>query len=191
MNELVFDIETKNSFADVGGRDNLKKLEVSVIGAYSYKEDEYFFFTENELSVFGELARQADILVGFSSKRFDVPILEKYFNFNIAALPHFDILEEIEGALGRRVGLDILARANLPGAEGKSASGMDAIAFYRRGEMDKLKEYCLQDVKVTKDVFDLIRSQGYLWIPQKYQAQMIKLPIVYKEKESPAQSKLI
>ena len=191
MNELVFDIETKNSFADVGGRDNLKALEVSVIGAYSYKEDRYFFFTESELPAFGELARGADVLVGFSSRRFDVPILEKYFNFNIAALSQFDILEEIEGAMGKRISLDLLARANLPGAEGKSASGMDAIAFYRRGEMEKLKEYCLQDVKVTKNVFDLIRSQGYLWIPQKYQAQMIKLPIVYKEKEAPAQSRLI
>ena len=87
--------------------------------------------------------------------------------------------------------LDLLAKANLPGAEGKTANGMDAITFYRRGEMDKLKEYCLQDVKVTKDVFDLIRSQGYLWIPQKYQAQMIKLPIAYKEKEAPAQTRLI
>ena len=35
MDQIVFDIETKNSFADVGGEANLKKLDVSVVGVYS------------------------------------------------------------------------------------------------------------------------------------------------------------
>ena len=190
MDKLVFDIETKNTFDDVGGRDHLKDIEVSIVCAYSYDQDKYFSFFENELEAFGEMARRS-LLVGFSSKRFDALILEKHYAFNISALPHFDILDEIENSLGRRVSLDVLAKANLGDGGGKTASGLDAVRFYREGQLDLLKEYCLQDVKVTKEVFDLIRKQGYLWIPQKYQAQMIKLPIVYVEKEAPAQSRLI
>lgn len=191
MDKIIFDIETKNSFADVGGRDNLKALEASLIGAYSYNEDKYFTFEEHELNNFGELARAAGLLVTFSGKRFDVPVLEKYYKFNMGALPHFDILDEIENALGRRVSLNVLAEANLGIGRGKSGNGLDAIEYYRRGEMDKLKEYCTQDVKVTKEIFDLIRSQGYLWIPQRNIPEMTKLPITYKEPEAPPQSRLI
>lgn len=187
MEKIVFDIETKNSFADVGGQEHLKKLEVSVVGAYSYAEDHYYCFNEHELKKFGELAQHADMLIGFYSKKFDVPVLEKYFPFNIGAIAHYDILEEIEKVLGRRIGLGVLAEANL--GIGKTAHGMEAIDFYRRGEIERLKEYCLQDVKITKEIFDLIARQGYLWIPERGIPQMTKLAISYIEKE-PTHAKL-
>lgn len=176
---IVFDIETKNSFADVGGEKNVKKLEVSVVGVYSYEQNQYFIFDENEFSQINDLFKKARLLIGFSSKHFDVPVLEKYLPFNLSAIPHFDILEEIEKKLGRRIGLNILAQANV--GSGKNGSGLDAIDFYRKGEMEKLKNYCLQDVKLTKEIFDLIKVQKYLWIPQKNVPQMIKLEIIFDE----------
>lgn len=191
MDKIVFDIETKNSFADVGGRDNLKALDASLIGAYSYGQDKYFTFEEHEFVDFGELARTAGLLITFSGRRFDVPVLEKYYKFNINALPHFDILDEIENALGRRVSLNMLAEANLGIGKGKTGNGLDAIEYYKRNEIDKLKEYCTQDVKVTKEIFDLIKKQSYLWIPQRNTPEMVKLAITYKEPEAPTQSKLI
>lgn len=181
-NRIVFDIETKNSFADVGGDQNVEKLDVSVVGAYSYDEDKYFIFDENELDKMAGLFKKAGLLIGFSSKRFDVPVLNKYFDFNLAAISHFDILEEIEKSFGRRVGLGVLAEANL--GIGKTGHGLEAIELYRRGEMDKLKSYCLQDVKITKEIFDLVRNQGYIWIPQRDNPQMVKLPLVFKEENS-------
>lgn len=182
MDKIVFDIETKNSFADVGGDANVHKLDASVIGAYSYERDEYFCFEENEFGKFEELARNAKLLVGFCSKRFDIPVLKKYFKLDLAAIPHFDILEEIEKTLGRRIGLGVLAEANL--GVGKTGKGLEAIDLYRNGEIQKLKDYCVQDVRITKGVFDLIKTQKYLWIPQKYQVQMTKLPIEHIEEES-------
>ena len=183
QDKIVFDIETKNSFSDVGGDSNVHKLEVSVVGAYSYLEDRYFCFDENGLEKLGELLKRAKLLVGFSSKRFDVPVLLKYLNFNLTAVPHFDILEEIEKIFGRRVSLGSLAEANLN--IGKTGHGLEAIELYKKGEIEKLKNYCLQDVKITKEIFDLIRNQGYLWVPRRDQPQMAKVAIEYKEVESP------
>jgi len=183
MDKIVFDIETKNTFADVGGQDNLRALDVSVVGAYSYNQDRYFCFDENEFDKLGEFLKQAGLLIGFYSKHFDIPVLEKYFDFKVAAIPHFDILEEIEKAFGRRIGLGMLAQANL--GVGKSGTGLEAIDMYRNGEIEKLKSYCLQDVKITKEIFDRITDQGYLWIPQRDLPQMIKLPITYQESISP------
>ncbi|MCP6720148.1 MAG: ribonuclease H-like domain-containing protein [Patescibacteria group bacterium] len=184
MNDkIVFDIETKNLFSDVGGEENIDKLDVSVVGVYSYDKDEYVCFDEQELDKLGEMLKNAGLLIGFWSKHFDVPVLEKYFKFNLSAIPHFDILEEIQKEFGRRISLGLLAEANLN--IGKTGHGLEAIEMYRKGEIEKLKSYCLQDVKVTKEIFDLIKNQGYLWIPQRDVPQMIKLPLTYKEEISP------
>jgi len=183
MDKIVFDIETKNSFADVGGDRNTEKLDVSVVGAYSYDEDKYYCFEESEFDELAKMLQNAGLLVGFSSKRFDVPVLNKYFPFNLAAIPHYDILEEIEKSFGRRISLDLLGEANL-GIK-KTGHGLDAIDWYRNGEMEKLKEYCKQDVKITKEIFDLIKKQRYLWIPQRHNHEMAKVELEYKEKEQP------
>ncbi len=183
MDKLVIDIETKNTFEDVGGREGLKNLEVSVVGVYSYDKNEYIAFDENEMTALGELLQRSHLIVTFAGARFDVPVLEKYFPFNINAIKHFDILEEVEGKLGRRIGLGILAEANL--GVGKTGHGLDAIEFYRNGEMEKLKSYCLNDVKITKDLYELIKKQGYLWIPERNTSQMTKLMLPYEEEEAP------
>ena len=94
----------------------------------------------------------------------------------------------MEKNFGRRIGLGALAEANL--GIGKTGKGLEAIDLYRNGEIAKLKSYCLQDVKITKEIYELIKNRGYLLIPQRNLPQMIKLPISYKE-ELPAQASLI
>lgn len=176
MDQIVFDIETKNSFADVGGEENLKKLDVSVVGVYSYKNNAYSCFDENELEKVKEVFRQSDLLIGFAVKRFDLPVLEKYFSskgdFDFCNIPCLDILEEIEQSLGHRVKLDDLAKANL--GIGKNAASLEAIEFYRNGEIEKLKDYCLNDVKITKELYEMLKNQGYLWIPKRFSGKMLK-----------------
>lgn len=174
---LVFDIETKDTFEDVNS--HIPEFEVSVVGVYSYKNDAYTCFDEHELDKLGEMLQQAYLIVGFASKRFDLPILQKYFRFNLSSIPHYDILEEVEKHYGRRVGLGVIAEANL--GCGKSGHGLKAVEFYKKGEMEKLKAYCLDDVRLTKDLYELIKNQGYLWIPQRDVPQMSKVMFNYKE----------
>ncbi len=186
MDKLVFDIETKNTFADVGGEAFIKNLNASVVGVYSYDKDAYFCFEESEFGRLGEMFQRAALLIGFSINRFDIPVLAKYFKFNLKAIANVDILEEIEKPLGRRVGLNDLAMANV--GAGKTRHSLEAITLYREGKMKELKEYCLNDVKITKDVYDLAVNQGYLWIPQRNTPQMIKLEIDLKREIVPQPS---
>jgi DEAD/DEAH box helicase domain-containing protein len=182
MNKIVFDIETKDAFQSIGGKNNLDILEVSVVAIYSYETGEYQVFEEHEMDKLGLILQQANPLIGFSSKRFDVPVLEKYYNFKLSAVPHFDIFEEIYGKLGRRIGLGPLAEANL--GEGKSSNGLEAVKMYERGDIEDLKKYCIQDVRVTKGVFDLILDRGHLWVPKKGLPDMDKVEIKYEEPET-------
>ena len=90
MDKIVLDIETKNSFADVGGQENLTKLDISFVGVYSYNKNEYLSFFENELDKLAPILQNAGLIIGFSSNRFDLPILNKYYNFN----PSWSALDE-------------------------------------------------------------------------------------------------
>ena len=171
---LVIDIETKNTFADVG-RDNFDALEVSLVGLYSYKQNKFFHSWEEEMDKLGKFLSTAEQIIGFSISRFDLPVLKKHFDFDLFSISRFDILDEIELLLGRRVGLDILAKANL--GFGKNGHSLEASGLYRDGKMEELKNYCLNDVKITKELYELIQKQGYLLIPQKNSEETVRLEI--------------
>ena len=176
---LVIDIETKNSFADVGGQQNLKDLDCSLIGLYSYNFDKYMAFRDHQIHEVGPILQNAGLVIGFSINHFDLPVLNKYYNFNLMSLPKIDLLDEIETAYGRRISLDLLAKANL--GYGKTGHGLDAIEYYKKGDWETLEKYCLQDVKVTKDLYELAKKQKYLMIPQKWSDKMEKVDLDIKD----------
>lgn len=165
-NIIVFDIETQRSFDEVGGRDRLDKLGISVLGAYLYKTDEYRAFEERELGKFEELLGSRPLLVGFNSKRFDCAVLQPYIRFDLWKLPQLDILEEIIKAVGHRVKLDSIAQATL--RTNKSGSGLDALRFWREGKLEELKKYCLDDVRITRDIYEFGAEHGELFFMSKY-----------------------
>ena len=112
MDTLVFDIETQNFFTDPNvGRDNFNALKISVVCAYSYAEDNYFSFEEHEMPAAADLFGRAERLVGFSSNRYDIPVLNHYFQRlrlpieNLWKKERIDLLEEIELATGERISL--------------------------------------------------------------------------------------
>jgi DEAD/DEAH box helicase domain-containing protein len=180
MDKLVIDIETKNTFQDVGGYHNLLKLDISFVGVYSYKQDAYLSFFEDELNKLAPVLQGAGLIIGFSSNRFDIPILNKYFNFNVKAIESLDILDDIEEKLGHRVSLDQIAQTNLN--IGKTGHGLDAIKYYNEGRFEDLKKYCLNDVKITKDLYDLGKRQGHLLVPTDYGREIVKVEFDWQEK---------
>lgn len=173
--KIVFDIETKDTFADVGGNEHVEKLSASLLCLYSYNKDSFICYREGNFEDAAKIFQEAGLIIGFSSNRFDVPVMNKYFKFNLKAIPSLDLLEAVERSFGRRVGLDILARTNL--GIGKTNKSLDAIRFYRDGDWDSLERYCTQDVRVTRDLYDLIKKQGYLMIPDRLTENLYKVPL--------------
>lgn len=173
MDTLVFDIETKNFFTDPGvGWNNFEALQISAVGIYSYRWDKYFCFDEFELDKVAELFDVSSLLVGFSINRYDIPVLNAHFQkiegispIDLWEKSRLDILEEIELAIGERISLDKLSRANL--GIGKERKSYEAITLYKNGEIDELKKYCLQDVRLTKEIYDLYRQNHQLLVPDR------------------------
>lgn len=151
-NHLVLDIETQNLFSDVGGKENLHKLLLSVAGVYSYADESFLTFTEKEMPEFENLLRKTDLIIGFNINYFDMPVLKKYLSVDVSKIPTFDIMDEIINRMGHRVSLDDLVSSTL--GENKSASGLLAVEYWKQGKMDELKKYCLDDVRLTRDLYE-------------------------------------
>ncbi|MDD3614123.1 MAG: ribonuclease H-like domain-containing protein [Candidatus Pacebacteria bacterium] len=187
LDKLVLDIETKNSFADVGGKQNLHLLQVSLIGAYSYKRDEYFAFEEKDFALFEKLLKETGAIIGFSIYNFDLPLISRLLNYDFSKHVILDILKEIEQKRGHRIGLNELAQANI--GSGKNGNGLEAIELYKNQEIEKLKTYCLNDVKITKELYELILKQGYLIIPSHFHAP-VKVPFEWSKMQEQMEEQL-
>ncbi len=173
--EVVFDIETKNTFQDVGAY-NPALLQVSVVGAYFYETDTFETFLEEDLPKFWSLLERSDRIIGYNSDGFDFPCLQSYYPGDVKRFPSLDLLAEIQKSLGFRIKLDDVAQATL--GMGKSGHGLQAVEFWKKGEMQKLKDYCLQDVKVTRDVYEhALEHKEVRYTDRMGQVQTIALPI--------------
>lgn len=158
QNEIVLDIETKKSFQEVGGKGNMHLLGVSVVGTYSYEDDTFRAFVESEFSELEHLLRSAVRVIGFNSKHFDFPVLQPHIAFNLREVLHLDLMEDVEQHLGFRVSLDNLAHTSLGAA--KSAHGMQAIEWWREGNVEAIKKYCIDDVRITRDLYEYGKKHG-------------------------------
>jgi len=83
------------------------------------------------------------------------------------------MLQDIYSRLGYRLSLDHLMKETLDRA--KTADGIQAVEWFKRGEMDKLLQYCREDVKGTRDLFLFGVTNGHLIYRNKQINKRVKL----------------
>ncbi|MBI5367497.1 MAG: ribonuclease H-like domain-containing protein [Planctomycetes bacterium] len=160
---LVFDLETQNSFDDVGGRGNIEALRMSIGCTYEPDRDRQQVYTEAQVGDLVEALFAAELVVGFNVKHFDFRVLAGHLKRDYTKIRCLDLLEDLHRRLGFRVKLDAVASATL--GQVKSGHGLMAIEWFRKGELDKLISYCQDDVKITWRVYQFGRDHGHVLIP--------------------------
>ena len=185
MRRIVFDIETRNIFQDVGSTDP-RKLDIAIVGVYDAEADAYKTYLQEELRELWPVLERADMLVGFYSEHFDLPLLNKYYPGDLAKIKHLDLLKEIKRQYGRGMKLDQLAEGTL--GKKKSAHGLQAIKWWKAGEIDKIRDYCIDDVRITKELYDYALTHNKLVFKEGPQMKEVKLDT--SEWETPSENKL-
>ncbi|MFH0857126.1 MAG: ribonuclease H-like domain-containing protein [Candidatus Magasanikbacteria bacterium] len=155
--EVVFDIET------IGDIKDLSTMKITVVSIYEYETDKYRSFEESELRDLWPILEKAERIIGYNSEHFDVPILNRYYTGDLNIIPHLDLLKVIKESSGKRFKLDDIAKATLQMQ--KSADGLIAMEWFKQGEMQKIKDYCEQDVRVTKEVYEYGKKNKMLYYP--------------------------
>ena len=175
------------------GWDDYENMGISVIGVNFISEEGDVIFNHNAtlnrdlgIEAFQDGLDVTDILVGFNNQSFD----DKLLKANGFVIPenavNYDLLAEIwEGAgLGREFvypthagfGLDAICKAN--GLGEKSGDGANAAILWQKGKYQEVIDYCENDIKLTRKLFDLIQETGEIKDPREYN--------VYFKKYNPA-----
>jgi len=173
---IVFlDLETQKSAQEVGGWGNTHLMRVSVAVLYDSLEKKFLSFREDEINALLAHLEKADLVVGFNIKRFDYGVLAAYTGKKLLSLATFDILEDVHRRLGFRLSLDHLGFETLN--QHKSGNGLQALEWFKQGEMDKLIDYCRMDVELTRDLFQYGLDKGHLIYRTKQDAQRVMLRV--------------
>lgn len=157
MRTVVFDIETANWMGEEGISE-VKDLTIAIVCIHDSETDSYSSYLEHELPSLWPILERTDMLVGYNSDHFDVPLLNKYYPGDLTRIKSLDIMLEVQASLGRRLRLDAIADGTL-GIK-KSGSGVQSLRWWQAGEVDKVRSYCLKDVEITKRIFDHALEHG-------------------------------
>ncbi len=169
MRKITFDIETKNTFQDVESNDPVA-LDISVVCIHDSGDAEkgieptgdngYSSYLQADFPKLWPILERADMFITFNGNHFDIPLLNKYYSGDLTKIKSLDLLSEVRDSLGRRIKLDTLAEATL--GKKKTGHGLDAIVWWQKGEIDKIIKYCLEDVKITKELYDYAYKNKHL-----------------------------
>lgn len=178
MRKVVFDIETSNTFQEVGSN-NPADLTISVVGIYEYENDRYSAFVVEEFNKLWPIIEHTDQFITFNGDHFDIPLLNKYYPGDLSKIKSVDLLKEAQKSVGRRMKLDQIAEGTL--GLNKTGHGLDAIKWWRAGEIEKVKKYCLDDVRLTKDLYEYALKEGRLIFKEGPNLNEIKLDVSFWE----------
>jgi DEAD/DEAH box helicase domain-containing protein len=162
MRKITFDIETRNLFQDVNSNDPAA-LDISVVCIHDSENPEnggYSSYLQEDFPKLWPVLERTDMLVTFNGDHFDIPLLDKYYPGKLHEIKSVDLMADVKKSLGRRMKLDSLAEATL--GKKKIGHGLEAITWWRKGEIDKIIKYCLEDVKITKELYEYALAHGHL-----------------------------
>ena len=161
MNIVYFDLETQRLLDEVGGRTGIPKLGLACGVTWSTARNDFAVYWEKDDAAMVAELKAAERVVGFNILNIDYEVLKPYApQENFRAFRSSDMLADIFKVLNFRLSLDSLAKASL-GAT-KSADGIQSVEWFRKGELDKVAEYCKADVDITRRVYEFGRDNGFV-----------------------------
>lgn len=176
---LVLDLETQRAFDEVPDR-RVDALGLSVCVVWSYERAQFSTYWEEDAAALIDRLAAADLVVGFNHRRFDLEVLRPYGGDRLDGLPLFDLMEDLQGRLGHRIGLEACCAPTL--GTRKSGHGLQAIAWWRAGRRDLLERYCREDVRLTRDLFDHGRAQGAIAVEKRSRdgvPRIVRVPVAW------------
>jgi len=177
VNAIIYDIEILRSVPNKDGSKvegieycagwhDHANMGITVIGAYDYTEDRYRVFCKDNFQRFLARATQPDtLLVGFNNIPFDNAVIGAELRIPLPEVICYDLLREtwVASGLGQKFeypshigySLDAICARNF--GTTKTGDGSLAPVLWQRGEIGAVIDYCLNDVRLTKQLFDAVR----------------------------------
>ncbi len=174
----VFDAEIKKPINEcTKGWKSHDEMGCSVLVIFDYFTMRYRIFGDNNIEEALDILFYYDLVVGFNTVNFDWKLLKATYIESCAkrALDRkskdYDILREIWKSLGLNPDvfspkthggykLDDVARESINMQ--KSGDGALAPVLYQQGKLYDVIDYCVEDVRIEKTLFEYAISNGYV-----------------------------
>lgn len=186
MDHVVVDIEIQKTIEETpGGWDATDKLGVAVACVWEYRTQRMRVYGPDDVSALRERLLQADRISGYNIFNFDFPVIwgiskadwnPGNLDLNTTGVKGAlrpkcnDLLRRIWVAQGfdpdkwqagmGGAKLDDIAGATI-GAR-KIGKGADAPKWYQQGLVQKVANYCADDVAIERDLTDFVDRYGYV-----------------------------
>jgi hypothetical protein len=195
MRHVVFDVEIIKTIDQCSdGWNSTEEMGVGVAVVYDYTDDRYHVYGPEEVAALREHLMSADIIGGFNIWNFDYPVVWGRSKAEWAGDDALratlkpktdDTLRRIWLSLGLDAdnfnykthggyGLDDVAGLTI--ASKKIGHGADAPIWYQRGLIQKVANYCVDDVAIERELCTFVERYGYVIDP----ATKKRLPITAK-----------
>lgn len=165
-----------------------KNMGISVIGTYNNWNKDTLAFIDTSiynstkwisdikpLEDFQQLLNECDVLVGFNNQHFD----DKLIQANGFTIPekvvNYDILVEIWRAVGieppfvypTHAGYSLKQTCEANSLSAKTGDGANAAIQWQRGKYQEVIDYCLNDIKITTELFrKIVNNDGWIINPK-------------------------
>lgn len=157
MRAITFDIESISDSV-VRRHIDIQEQELIIVAIHDSFTNEYSSYSKEELTKLWPIIERADMLIGFNSDVFDIPLLNRYYPGDLSQIRSLDLLSEIQKVLGRRIRLQSLAEATLH--RSKKGDGLKAGEWWKEGKIEKVREYCIEDVRLTRELYNYALKYG-------------------------------
>lgn len=185
MDHVVVDVEIIKTIEETpGGWDATDKLGVAVACVWQYTDRRMRVYGPDDVQSLQERLLASDRISGYNILNFDFPVIWSIakpvwlndFDNNITGVKSClrpktdDMLRRIWVALGfnpdkfeKGMGgckLDDIAGATLNSR--KIGNGADAPKWFQAGQVQKVANYCSDDVAIERDLTDFVERYGYV-----------------------------
>lgn len=176
MSVICYDLEIAEEVVGDWAAARRGEKGVSSIVLWDSSTERYHLYDDYTLDAAADHLNSADLLVSFNGREFDRPCFEGFTGHKIEP-KEFDILQAIWSALGRpQKGwrLDNVAERTL--GLRKNGNGVSAPKLYQDGRFGELFDYNLNDVFLTRKLYNHIVTYGTLVAPDGTTLQLIEYP---------------
>lgn len=188
---LTFDIETKKLASEVGGWNNKHKMGVACLVVLDSKDSIYRVFSpddvpgteplEGVINLFDNALNEGSVINGYNILDFDFKVLEHEIGIKNLSQKYkriiVDTMKHIEKKLGFRVPLAILAELNFN--EFKLMDAKDAPKEWKKGNYQKVIDYCKKDVDLEYKLYTKGKEDGTILCKSKFDNQIKKIKVAW------------
>lgn len=170
------------------GWDDHENMGISVIGTYNNWAKEQVAFVNHanipdnlqqntwvSLQYFQQLLDECDVLVGFNNQHFDDNLIKANGFIIPDRVVNYDILVEMWRAVGieppfvypTHAGYSLKQTCEANGLPPKTGDGGNAAIQWQKGKYQKVIDYCLNDIKITTELFrKVVNNDGWIINPK-------------------------